>query len=78
MSLGAVADAPTRDSRFAVLDAPEPKTDEEMRVERIAVVTLYSDLARQAGEELRKISTTTTGTLKDECRRLVTEMDLLA
>jgi len=77
MSLGAVADEPPRDARFAVLDAPEPKTDADMRAERIAVVKLYSDLARQAGEDRKEISTTTTGTLKDECRRLIKAMDLL-
>ena len=76
MSLGAVGEPP-RDPRFAVLDAPEPENDAEMRKERMAVVTLYSDLARQAGEELKNITKTTTGTLKDECRRLATQMDLL-
>ena len=68
---------PQRDARFAVLDAPEPTTDADLRAERVAVVTLYSDLARKAGEERMEISTTMTGTLKDECRRLIKSMDLL-
>lgn len=77
MPLGAVTGAPPRDPRFAVLDAEMPQTDAETRKERVAVVKLYSDLARQAGGERKDISTTTTGTLKDECRRLIVEMDLL-
>ena len=87
MSLGAATapketlppadETPKRDGRFAVLDAQEPTTDDEMRAERKAVVTLYSDLARQHGEELKPLSSTMTGTLKDECRRLIKAMDLL-
>ena len=71
------ADAPPRDPRLAVLDAPEPQNDADMRSERVAVVTLYSDLARKAGEERMDISSTTTGTLKTQCRRFVKELDLL-
>ena len=69
---------PPTDKRFTVLssDCPEPKTAEEMRAERVAVVTLYSDLARQTGEERMDVLTTMTGTFKTACLRLVKELDL--
>lgn len=62
---------------FKVLDAPEPTTDADMRAERVAVVTLYTELAKQHGEDVMKVTSVMTATLKDEIRRLIKEMDLI-
>jgi hypothetical protein len=48
-----------------------------MVAQRGKVVPLYSDLARQAGEEKLPISTTRTETLMNECRRIIKDLDLL-